>query len=178
MAAVRVRRDEFAGGGLPPVCVRTGAHADTAVPARAVRVPPWSWPLLLVGVIPFLAALFFGLRLVDGGLPMSRQSMEEVTLLRQASRALTATAVALLFLWLPADWPVLGLLGAAALSAALVVWLARRDRMPTIQLRGDDIVLRRVHPSFATAARRQRSHDASTFWAGDPPREGPPGEEL
>lgn len=178
MTAVRVRRDVFAGGGLPPVCVRTGAHADTSVPARAVRIPPWSWPLLALGVIPFLAALFFGLRLVEGSLPMAQREMDDVVLLRQASRALTASGALLLFAWMPTGWRPLALLGVAALTAAVTIWLARRDRLPTLALRGDEIHMRRVHPDFAEAARRQRNVDASATWASEPPRDIPPSEEL
>ncbi|WP_165491909.1 hypothetical protein [Egibacter rhizosphaerae] len=181
MTAVRVPRDDFTGGALPPVCVRTGVDAEATVPSRATRVPLWIWPLLAFGLIPFFIALFFTLRVVEGSVPLARHHSDEIALLRQAARLGAAVGALALFVWLLTQWAPFALLGVAALATALVVWLARRDREPTAALRGEEVVLRGVHPRFRDAVRAQYPSQAAGLRGIDstsdaPPGESPPGE--
>ncbi|MEX0869115.1 MAG: hypothetical protein WD011_05525, partial [Nitriliruptoraceae bacterium] len=76
MAQVTIPRDVIERGELPPVCAVTGQEADGTVAVQFNALPPWSWVLLLVGVIPFLVANALAPTRVEGRVPVVRPVVE------------------------------------------------------------------------------------------------------
>lgn len=153
MASALVGREALWYGDLPPVCVKTGEPADGDVAVRFSHVPPWTFLLLLAGILPFFVALLFVPERIPGRLPITVATVDRY----HAHR--------------PWQWGCWGLiLAGPALSAALgqgqpllatgsglvglLVVEARRanDWVAVRPVRNTPLLeLRRVNPSFGAA---------------------------
>lgn len=154
MSAVVVSRGSLGSGDLPRVCVKTGAPADGTVAVRFSRLPPWTYLLLLAGILPFLIALVFAGEVVTGRLPVHRVVFERY---RRLSRwAWTCLGVALLAAaaaWLGGGW-WLWWVAAALAAAGSVTFLWREVGWVSARpLReGSSVKLVGVAPRFAEEA--------------------------
>jgi hypothetical protein len=79
MAEVNARVSDLEGSRLPPVCAKTGEPTDGYAKMEFSSSPPWTWILLLFGILPFLIAHFFASVHVVGFVPMSDVAQRRVT---------------------------------------------------------------------------------------------------
>ena len=154
MSTVVVSSGSLGSGDLPRVCVKTGAPADGTVDVRFSRLPPWTYLLLLAGILPFLVALFLADDVVTGRLPVHRVVFERY---RRLSRwAWTLLGVAVLVAsaaWLGGGWwlwwvaAALATAGSVALMWREVGWVSARPLRE-----GSSVKLVGVAPRFAEEA--------------------------
>lgn len=158
MAEALVTREDLWDGDLPAVCVKTGRPAQAMVATTLERLPPWTYLLLLAGILPFLVAVFFARERVAARVPVTREAIERHDTARRQ-------------VWLGLGGVLLGLLLAVGVREAAALWLVGAGVVWTLiaeirrarcwisgeALRGTPFVeLRRVHPAFATAALEAR----------------------
>jgi hypothetical protein len=150
---VRMPRDVFERGELPSVCVKSGEPADQTVEATFRWLPPWTYLLLLAGVLPFLIAVFFAEEKVVGRVPVRHRI---VARRRQLGRLVWGWLAVALLAGIGAgatgtDWlwwgSLVGLVGAVGtLVQRDWGWLDVRPVRST-----STVEVRRVHPGFVTA---------------------------
>jgi hypothetical protein len=147
---------------LPFVCVKTGKLADGWVLVQALWTPPWTRWLLLFTPVPFQATYWILRIEVKGWLPMSARAAGRLRRVRYAAMAGLATGAVLLAGALCTGWTVLTWLALAAVAGAIMAGLleslcsvgAYLDRST------GQVLLRRVHPAFRAAVRRQVSQSS------------------
>ena len=153
MATVRIPQDLFEAGELPRVCVKSGEPADQTIKATFRWLPPWTYLLLLAGVLPFLIAMVFADEKVVGRVPVRNLIVERhrrlghlvwgwlaVVILAAVGAAMAGPG----WLW----WGVL--VGVAGVVGTLIQ--QSRGWIDARQVRGTSTVeVRRVHPGFVTA---------------------------
>lgn len=155
MAGVVITVDRLERGDLPPVCCKTGQRTRIMVERRHRVLPPWTWVLLPLGVVPFLvAALLSTRRTMTIGLPMSRRAARRLrtadALARLCLFAAVLTGLAAVTGDLRIGWLVpVGFVAAAAIAYALTraLWVGVDLSYTTARL----VHLNRVHPRFAEA---------------------------
>jgi hypothetical protein len=163
VAEVRLRREELRLGALPAVCVRTGRPADGTIEVTFGWLPPWTFLLLLAGIVPFFVAALLLRERIPGELPVTRQVVERYHGTARPWWLGWAVVVVALGVrsWLgrPAGLVALGVgLGLVALG------LVRRSNgwVTAVPVRGTPFVeLRRVHPAFAAAVASRRGSPAA-----------------
>lgn len=153
VAKALVSRERLWYGDLPAVCVKTGMPADRSVPFRSERLPPWTFLLLLAGLVPFFIAALFVRERVEGRLPITARAYERYRGHRRPLRAgwgLTLGGVAAAAL---ATEPWFLVLTAVGVLTVLVAEFRRSgDWFDAVPVRGTPFVeLRRVHPAFVDA---------------------------
>lgn len=158
MSVALVGREALWYGDLPPVCVKTGGPADGTVEVSFERLPPWTYLLLLAGILPFFVALLVIRDRARGQVPVSRPVVERYRAHRRPigiGWVLVALGVVLAAV---AGEPWLVLLAGAGVLLLVVAEVRRTQGWITgVPVAGTPFVeLRRVHPTFAAAVADQR----------------------
>ena len=154
MATTQVSYERLVAGELPPVCIKSGALADGLVEARFGRLPPWTFLLLLAGILPFVIALFFAHETIRCQVPVQRHVIERYhRLSRQATVGWAVSGVSGIIAVLGVYW----LWMVAFAGVALVVWSWFQRAVGWVDahpVRGTPLVeLRRVSPEFAAVVK-------------------------
>jgi len=153
VADALVSRERLWYGHLPKVCIKTGEPAAQTVKVSFERTPPWTFLLLLAGVLPFFIAALFVRERITGRLPVTLPVVERYH--AHKKRVWLGWGVALLGLVLVIVAESVWLLIVVAAGVLLVVVSeARRTAgwVTGVAVRGTPFVeLRRVHPAFAAA---------------------------
>lgn len=155
MAGAVITVERLERGDLPPVCCKTGKRTRVMVERRHRVIPPWTWVLLPLGVVPFvLVALLSTRRTITIGLPMSRRAARRLRTADGLARLclfgamLTGLAAVTGRLQMPWFVPVAFVAGAAlAYALTRALWVNVDLSYTTARL----VHLNRVHPRFAEA---------------------------
>lgn len=153
MASALIGREALFYGDLPPVDVKTGGPADGDVAVRFSYVPPWTFLLLLAGILPFFLALLFVPERIPGRLPVTAATVDRY----HAHRPWQWGAWALILAG-PALAAALGtpqplVATGVGLLGLLLVEVRRADDWVAVRpVRGTPLLeIRRVHPDFVAA---------------------------
>lgn len=159
MAQVRVGAEQLRTGDLPPVCVKTGAPADGTSAVRFEHLPPWTYLLLLAGVLPFLIAWFFARIQLRGHLPATSAVIERYHDLGRHRWLGVGAAVAGPVTAAVAQEPWLLTLTLAGVAWLLIIEARRAAAWVTARPveGGATVELRRVHPRFVEAVAEART---------------------
>lgn len=168
MAATTVFVDDVVLGKLPPICVKTGAPADTWAKDRAdVGRLGAAWVLLFFGPpgwVIFMALALFGRDRLTVVLPFSRAMLDEIrhlTLIRNVLAGavglalVAAVALPKVFSTAPAVGIVL-LLTAVMATMVVQLRLAMREVDVILDASGRWVTLRGVSESFAREVKAQQ----------------------
>jgi hypothetical protein len=112
--------EDLESGHLPNVCAKTGLHADGFTTVRFSKIPAWTIILLFFGVWPFLIALYFAPRRIDGLVPMSDLALGRIRRYTRIYLILFALAFVLLMIGGVAEHPTLVWLGLITALATLL----------------------------------------------------------
>jgi hypothetical protein len=159
---------------LPAVCALTGQPADESQPLPARARAGWTWWLLLVGVVPFLALRHFAPE-VTLQVPLSAAALRRIERLRLVCLLGLVEAVALVAAALVLDRPEVLVAGVACLGAAglMRALAAACSVRATFDPSARGILLSGVHAGFRDEFdRRQR---AAWIQAVAPPPRWPSG---
>ena len=153
MASALIGREALWYGDLPRVCIKSGEPADSDVAVRFSHVPPWTFLLLLAGVVPFFVALLFVPERISGRLPATVATVERYHAHRPWQWATWAAILAGPLLSVALNRPQPMLATGAGLVGLLIVEARRaNDWVGLRPVRSTPLVeLHRVHPDFAAA---------------------------
>ena len=165
MANVQVWQSQLMRNDFPPVCVMTGAPAETWRRFTFTNTPPWAFAFGAIGAAAFSQR-------VTGYLPMTKQVSKRINTWRWIFLGLIPVAIVL---WVAGgivapsngdatQGTIAGLLfflGIVAILAALIGAIVARSvlgpRARITEVRGAPerlIELRRVHPAFVAAVQQ------------------------
>jgi hypothetical protein len=146
-------------GALPAVCARSGRPADRFLAVTARARAGWTWWLLPLGVLPFLAARHFATR-ITVLIPISRQAAQRVERLRLAGLLALLLAMASAMAAAVSDRraPLLVALGLLVTAAGFMAMEATSLVRAQLDPSARGVLLTGVHPAFRDAVdRRQRA---------------------
>jgi hypothetical protein len=149
MARVFIPLVEAELGVLPAVCAKTGEPADRSVPLPARARAGWTWWLLPLGVVPFLAARHFAPELVVL-VPLAPRAGRRLERLRVAGLIGLVEAIVLAGAGLVGRSREVLLAGVAFLVAAGLIRTleAMFSVRATLDPSARGILLTGVHPAF------------------------------
>jgi len=158
VANVTLSREQFRYAELPRICAKTGRPADRVVVTRFEYLPGWTYLLLFAGIFPFLIAVFFARKQVEGSLPISDTALDRYHAHRRwrhLGLALTAAGFGLV---IAMQQPWLLIVAAAGVLLLVGAEVSRSWHwVSAVAVPGTpDVELRRVHPAFAAAVERSQ----------------------
>jgi hypothetical protein len=172
LAAVNARVSDLEAGTLPPVCAKTGVPTDGYTKIRFSSAPPWTWILLLFGILPFLIAQHFATVRVEGIVPMSDVAQRRVTVFNRLFIGFVALgAIVIVIGWALDTEATVILVGLATMIAAVfVMFLALPFVLPSGAVMGQWVQLSFVNERFAAELDRfyGRSAEPATGWNNSP----------
>jgi hypothetical protein len=160
---VTIWASQMRPGGLPAVCVETGAPADRWVRKRYSTAPRWTYLLLLLAILVLGVLAYFVARALvsvraSGQLPFARAVARRMRAL-SASGLLTFVGSLVVFVTgLAVNSGAVAVVGLLLFLVAVALLVAAGTIGPAAEVRRHPgvpndrvVVLRRVHPDFAAA---------------------------
>jgi hypothetical protein len=173
---VTIWASQMQPGGLPAICVRTGAPADRWMRRRFATAPAWTYLLLvlgvfIVGVLPFLIVRAAVSVKATGQLPFARSVAVQLQAFSIVGLMSLMSGVILFVAGAVANSGAVSIVGVILFIVGLALLFVVAARWPRALVRKlpdapNDrvVVLRRVHPNFAEAVRAQQQAAQSAPW--------------
>lgn len=158
MATAAATIDDVTTGKLPQVCAKTGGPAEATAKFRYRSTPPWTWILLLFGILPFLIARWFSGVQVLALIPFSEAALRRGKTFNRVVWGFLLLAVLLIVLGAALGallGPAVALAGlGTAIVGLLLLVIGWPFFWPNGRVEGDWVHLSFVHRGFAQELER------------------------
>jgi hypothetical protein len=160
---VTIWASQMRPGGLPAVCVKTGAPADRWVRRKYSTAPQWTQVLLVlgvlvIGILPYIVVRAIVSVRATGQLPFAGAVATRLRLFSIGGILAFVASVVVFIAGIAANSGAVTVLGVLLFVVAIALLIAAGTISPRAVVSKDPampndriVVLRRVHPNFAAA---------------------------